>query len=121
MFARISVLGVAAMLSACASVAQQDSPALLTNADAQTHAELIRTISSALNVKTVTIAQDALTRASLLLIERTPARDATGQRLTGRDFDKPEKFQLLRAGDRCVLLHVRTGKRYELAHASCAL
>jgi hypothetical protein len=119
MIVRISALGLTALLCACASVAQQDSPAVRTAADAASHAELVSTISSALAVKSVTIADDALTRESLLIIERGPARDAAGQRLSGRDLDKPEHFQLLRKGDRCLLLHVRTGKRYELTRVSC--
>lgn len=112
------MVGAVATLSACASLAQ-DAPALLARPSAESHAELVQTISSALNVKTVTIAEDALTRENVLVIERTPARDAAGQRLSGRDFDKPEQFQLLRSGKRCVLLHIRTAKRYDLTNTPC--
>ncbi|WP_116813227.1 hypothetical protein [Steroidobacter cummioxidans] len=109
------------MLSACASVAGQDGPAVLTEATAQTHDELVKAVSAALNVPTVTLAADALTTDSELVIERAPARDAEGRRLQGRELTPPEHFQLIRAKNRCVLVHVRTNARYELPNAKCRL
>jgi hypothetical protein len=108
------------LLCACASIAQQETEAIVVNANAESHAELVQVVSKALNTTPVTIADDALTRDSFLTIERKPARDpATGQRLSGRDFDKPEHFRLVRQGDRCVLVHERTGERYTLSKTSC--
>ena len=92
---------------------------MLSQPSAETHAELIKAVSSALNVPSVTIAADALINDSLLVIERSGVRDADGRRVQGRELGKPEQFQLLLAKKRCVLLHVRTGVRYELAGASC--
>ena len=116
---RTAVLGGVMVLAACASVAQRDTPAVLTAPSSATHAEVVEVVSAALNVATVTIAADALTRDSLLVIDRTVRRDQSGRRLQGRDFSKPEEFQLLRSGNRCVLVHVRTGARYKLASAGC--
>jgi hypothetical protein len=92
---------------------------VLTTHDAGTHAELVTLVSGALHVATVTIADDALMHDSELFIERRPARDATGQRMSGRDFDKPEVFRLVTNGTQCALLHERTGQRYTLSSARC--
>jgi hypothetical protein len=76
-------------------------------------------VSGALNVPTVTLADDALTHESLLVIERRPARDAAGQRLGGRDLDAPEQFRLvLDDQGRCTLVHLGTDRRYNLT-AQC--
>lgn len=107
------------MLTACASMAGEETSAVLTQPSSQTHAEIIKIVSAALNVPTVTIAADALTRDSLLVIERTPVRDAGGRRLQGRELTQPEQFQLLHSKNKCVLLHVRTGARYELTGNVC--
>jgi hypothetical protein len=119
MLMRTAVLSGTVVLAACASVAESDAPAILTSPSSETHAAVVEIVSAALNVATVTIAADALTRDSLLVIERTPARGDSGRRLQGREFDKPEQFQLLRSKNRCVLIHVRTGTRYELAGSGC--
>lgn len=116
---RIVLLGVLVMLSACASMASQDGPAVLIDATAESHAELVKVVSAALNVPSATIADDALTRDSQLIIERAPARGADGNRLQGRELSQPERFQLMRANNRCVLVHERTGARYELSTVKC--
>jgi len=118
---RIVALSALVMLSACASVASQDGPAVLTEATTSTHAELVKVVSAALNVPTVTLAADALTMDSELIIERAPARDASGRNLQGRELSQPEHFQLINAGARCVLVHMRTQTQYELSTAKCRL
>lgn len=118
---RIVALSALVMLSACASVAGQDGPAVLTEATTQTHAELVKVVSTALNVPTVTIAADALTTDSDLIIERAPARDASGRRLQGRELSQPEHFQLRSTGNRCVLVRASTKAEYELPNARCRL
>jgi hypothetical protein len=116
---RYSLSAIPFCLSACVSIAQQDTPAIITNPTEESHGELVRVVSGALSSTPVTIARDALTRDSLLLIERTPARDAAGQRLTGRDLEKPEQFNLLKNGEQCVLVHEGTGKRSVLTKTRC--
>ena len=76
-------------------------------------------MSSDLNGAPVTLADDALTRDSLLIIERAHPRDANGVPLSGRDLDKPEHFHLVKMGERCELVHERTGKRTTLASTTC--
>jgi hypothetical protein len=109
----------ALLVTACASVAGRDEPALIVDANQASHAEIVRAVSDALNVASVGIAEDALTNNSVLLIERTRARDENGQRLSGRDFDKPEQFQLFKHGRQCVLVHTRTARRSVLEKTRC--
>jgi hypothetical protein len=115
----VSTLAIGFIASACASIAHPDSPARIVQPDANSRAELHHAIARALQRSHVTLADDALTRTSILIIERTPARDPTGQRLSGRDYDKPEQFQLVLDGGRCILIHQRTGERYELRATRC--
>jgi len=118
---RIVSLSALVMLSACASVASQDGPAVLTEATTETHAELVKIVSAALNVPTVTLAADALTNDSELIIERATARDAGGRRLQGRELSQPEHFQLISTRGRCVLMHMRTKTEHPLSTAKCRL
>lgn len=100
-------------------MAQPDAPALLVEPTAETRRELFEVVASALSRRDITLSPDALIRSSLLVIERRPARDPTGQRLSGRDYDEPEQFQLVTSDGRCALVHQRTAKRYELHTARC--
>ncbi|MGH8179115.1 MAG: hypothetical protein ACREV5_22875 [Steroidobacter sp.] len=107
------------LASGCASIAKPDTPAVIVDPTADSRIELHRVVTDALHRNDVTLAGDALTRESLLIIERTPARDSTGQRLSGREFGKPEQFQLVMSGARCMLIHQSSGRRYELTQTRC--
>ena len=113
------ILLSAALMSACATMAQEEIPAVLVESDAAARAEIVRAVSEALGNSDVLIASDALTRESALFIERKPARDATGQRLSGRDYGRPERFDLVKQGESCVLVHAGTQKRYPLKGVRC--
>ena len=108
------------LTSACASMAQDDAPAVIIGSNESTRAELVRVVGEALGFSDVLIADDALTRESSLFIERRPARDATGQRLSGRDYDRPERFDLVKQGEKCVLVQASTHRRFELKDVRCA-
>jgi hypothetical protein len=97
------------LLSACAS-AQPDVAAVIDKPTKESRAELAQAVSSALNGAPVRLADDALTRDSLLILEKRP---------TGRDLDKPERFRLVKAGKECALVHERTGTRMPLASTTC--
>ncbi len=102
------------------SSAQEDVPALIAHPTAQTRAELLRALTEALDGATVTIADDALTRENLLIIERKPHRDLRGRPLSGRDLGRPEPFRLVRSGSQCFLVRERTGERWLLQKTTCA-
>ena len=107
-------------LAACATGAGREVPAVITTPTAESRAELRRVVGRALNRTPLTIADDALTRDSALIIERARPRGADGALLSGREMGRPEHFQLVTNGSHCVLVHERTGKRFTLASAACA-
>ena len=107
----MSRIAAALLLSACAS-AQADVAAVIDKPTTESRAELARAVSGALNGAQVRLAHDALTRDSVLIIEKA-------HRLTGREMDKPEHFRLVKSGKQCALVHERTGKRTMLASTSC--
>ena len=107
-------------LAACAKLSpQSDLPAVITSPNPKSRAELVRVVRQALNGAPLTIADDALTRDSTLIIERAPARGAEGAPLGGRDSGRPEHFRLVQNGSRCVLVHEASGKRFTLPSVSC--
>ena len=117
-----TTFAVAALLgwAACATASGQgDLPAVLTKATAESRAELARKLREALHGVPITIADDALTRDSTLIIERTHPRTADGVPLSGRETGRPEHFRLVKKGSRCVLVHERTHKRWTLEAATC--
>ena len=81
--------------------------------------ELRGTLARMLNAPSVTVADDAFLHDSLLIIEKVRPRDAQGVQLSGRDFDRPEQFRLIKTGSACVLLRLRTGAREVLRHSRC--
>lgn len=108
------------LLSACTTLqAQPDVAALITNPSAESRADLQSAVTAALNVASITLADDALTQTSILIIDRTRPRDAGGRQLSGRDVGKPEQFQLVKQGARCVLVHQASGKRFDLPKTTC--
>ncbi|HWI39372.1 MAG TPA: hypothetical protein VNU64_23185 [Burkholderiales bacterium] len=96
------------LLSACAA-AQTEVPARIDHPTTESRAALAKAVSAALNAP-VTLADDALTRDSVLIVEK---------RRTDRDLGRPERFQLVKAGRDCILVHEGTGKRTPLASTTC--
>ena len=111
---------LALLLSACASSqTQPDVPAVIVSPSAASHADLVAAVTHALGVADITIADDALTTDSSLIIERSRAVDASGRRLSGRDYGKPEIFSLVKNGNQCVLVRTSNATRQVLAKTSC--
>jgi hypothetical protein len=94
-------------------------PALRVNPTVESLTALVQAVRSALDGASVTLADDALTRESTLLIERVVRRDADGRRIQGRELGMPERFRLVKSGASCVLVHERTGRRFALEHTEC--
>lgn len=113
-------LGSFFFLTSCAlSQAQPGTPAVIVEPSAASRAALLSAVSDALGVANVTLADDALTRSSTLIIEHTRPRDAGGRQLNGRDLDRPQHFQLVQNGARCTLIHQESGKRMQLKQTVC--
>lgn len=117
--AALLIAGSAAACACTTRLAQRAVPALISNPTPQSRAELRRLLSRALGGAPVTIAADALTHSSALIIERAPARDAQGQRLNGREVGRPARFRLIKRGERCLLVRDEDGMRWELTDATC--
>lgn len=107
---RLLTTSAVLLLSTCAS-AQPDVAAIIDKPTKESRAELAQAVSSALNGAPVTLADDALTRDSLLTIERA--------HLSGRELNTPEHFRLVKIGKDCALVHERTGKRTMLPSTTC--
>jgi len=109
------------MLAACSSqpAAGQVVSALLVAPDAEVREQLQRAVSEAVHGAPTTLADDALTRESLLVIERVPSRDASGRLIQGRDRGAPEQFRLFLGGGDCYLQQLSSGRRWVLSAARC--
>ena len=81
---------ILSMFSCKADARRADLPAYISNPTQQSRAELLRVVTEALNGSKVTIADDALTLGSLLIIEP--------KHLTGRDLRRPVHFRLMLSG-----------------------
>jgi hypothetical protein len=107
-------------LPACrAWPAAPEHPAVIVHASAASRADLERAVSQAFGGVPVRLADDALTRDSLLIIGRARARDERGIPLNGRELEHSRHFRLVRRGSHCVLLHLETGKSSVLTHTQC--
>lgn len=107
-------------LPACRTWPQEaGTPAIVTHPTAASRADLEFAVSQALGGGPVRLADDALTRDSLVVVDRAQARDIRGLPLNGRQLGRPQHFRLLRRGSRCELLHVETGKSRVLTHTTC--
>lgn len=109
-------------LPACRSwPANRGVPAIITQPTGASRADLERAVSRAFGGMHVRLARGALTRDSLLLVGRAQAHDIRGLPLNGRELQRPQHFQLLLRGSRCVLLHLETGRAYVLTHTRCRM
>ena len=66
-----------------------------------------------------TIADDALTRESVLVLEHATPRGPDGLPLSGRETRPPERFRLVKRGPECVLVHEGDGQRLPLPAVEC--
>jgi hypothetical protein len=115
-----AALFLAPILVACkTSGVQVEVPALLASPGIEVRQELQLAVSNALHGVPIVLANDALTRSSLLIVEQRPVRNLDQQPATGRMLGLPEQFRLLRRSEDCVLLHLGTATRTVLKHAEC--
>ena len=113
----VGAIAAALLLCACES---DDRPARIVDPDGASRAALHRAVTAALNGADVTLADDALTRSSQLIIEPAVHRDAQNTRIMGREVREPVHFVLLKHGGECVLQAQATRQRWVLAATRCA-
>lgn len=118
---RISIVVIFALLAvACgAPVVQPSVPALLINPGPETLQEVVHTVSTAMNVTTVTLATDVLTKSSVLDVERGMKRGINRPGELGRDPGRPYRFQLVMDGLQCVLVDQQTTQHWPLKTVKC--
>lgn len=115
-----SLCGALLLLGACQTATQRKPvPALLSSTDAATTAELNAAASKLLNGKPVTLGRSAFTNNSGLTLETAMRNSALGRIGSGRIIEEPDGLRLLRAGRRCVLEHVNSGKQTRLKLTNC--
>ena len=107
------------VLSGCRTPADDGAvPARIANPTAASRAALQQAVNDALGIE-VTLADDALTGSSLLIIERSPPRSLQAPPATGRNMEPPIQFQLVMHGSACVLIDSRDGGRRLLEDTTC--
>ncbi len=120
---RLHLLTIALMLpsASCRTVRPRaDVPAVIVDPTPGSRAALAQAVGAALGGARVTLAEDALTRTSTLLVERARPRDPSGLPANGRQLGAPERFHLVQDGAECVLVHERSGERFALAGTTCS-
>jgi hypothetical protein len=119
--ARLALLATAALtpLACGAPPARADVPAVIAEPSAATRAELLRVVTEAANGAAVTLADDALTRDSTLIVERREPRDAQGRPLSGRLLDTPQRFRLVLRDRKCVLIRESDARSWPLNDTRC--
>jgi hypothetical protein len=116
----ILLAGLAIVIAACKmNSVHEERPARIINPSAESRAELRRVVSDMLFGAEVTLADDALTDSSILIVERNRIRSLDNPPLSGRDLGKPERFQLVTTGKQCVLIHDSDRARHELLETEC--
>jgi hypothetical protein len=111
------VAGLALATAACAI--DLDRPAVVTNASANTRAELQRIVGEIVGDPQIALAEDALVNSSTLIIERAMRRDPNGLLANGRETQRPQQFELILHGSRCMLVRSATGDRWFLRDTKC--
>jgi hypothetical protein len=104
---------------ACSTLSAQEQPAVIAAHTTQSRAELARVVSAAFNGQPVTLADDALTRESVLTIERRTPPGDQGRAATGRTLDAPARLNLVLRGTRCFLVSAADGREWELNETRC--
>lgn len=115
----LCLLVVTSGLVACQTVATAyDKPARISDPTDASRAALQQTVNAVLNTN-VTLADDALTDSSLLIVERAMPRTMDGSPAQGRTMEMPFQFRLVINGDDCILIDQRDESRHVLQDTSC--
>jgi hypothetical protein len=114
------VMMVMFLATACREPEDQVAvPALLTNPGPESRQEIEMVVANALNGAKVTLADDVLTKNSVLVIERGMQRAIDRPPELGRDLGRPYRFQLVSDGSECALVDQQDGRRWTLTGVEC--
>ena len=107
-------------MAACQTLADHnDVPAVITDPSAESRAALQSAIATSLNTEVI-IADDALTKASVLIIERNLPQTMQQRPALGRNMDPPMRFHLVLNNSECILVDQRDESRHLLEDTACA-
>lgn len=96
-----------------------DVPALIIQPDEASRSALRSTLSEIFGGRDITLADDALTRTSMLVLEPTLRQKLDRRQSLGRVVTKPFIFRLVKHGDLCILVDLRDDKAYPLTDTRC--
>jgi len=116
----VLAVGLAALALACRTARPSLVSAVIVDPTDRSRIALARAVSTALGGAPVTLADDALTRSSTLMVEPAWSRGPSGLPANGRRLGGPERFRLMKRGAECVLVRERTGDRFALAATACS-
>lgn len=108
--------------AACRHVpASASEPALLVEPTPAVRAQLREALTEALGAAPAAVADDALTRSSVLVVDRAAQREGARRPLTGRTVDTAtvHRFVLVVEDGGCVLTRPADGWRAPLGTAAC--
>ena len=113
------VLAFAIQVAGCRTMpTEHDRAARIIDPDNASRSALQCAVNDALHTN-VTLADDALTKSSVLIIERSPPRSMQGLPAQGRNTELPIQFRLVINGEDCVLIDQRDRSRRKLDNTRC--
>lgn len=117
----IALTALAMSLASCKNVAPDaDQAAVIVDPNAASRAALQEAVNTALHTE-VTLADDALTNTSILIIERQVPQSIEGSPAQGRTMEMPIQFRLVTDGTDCILIDQRDMSRVVLADTACSI
>jgi hypothetical protein len=118
--AKVFVFGALMLgVTACKSApTEQDKAARIVDPDDASRAALQSVIDGALHTH-VNLANDALTKSSILIIHGKSIRDSNGIPIDGRRHVPPIQFRLVTNREHCILIDQRDQSRHELENTRC--
>ena len=117
----IALAALAVTFAACKNVAPDvDQAAVIVNPDAASRAALHAIVNTALHTD-VTLADDALTETSILIIEQKVPQSIEGSPAQGRTMEMPTQFRLVANGSECILIDQRDMSRTVLEDTVCSV
>lgn len=116
----LAVLTGILLMAGCKHVAPDaDQPAVIVDPTDASRAALQAAVNDALDTE-VMLADDALTKTSILTVERKVPQSMAGSPAQGRTMEPAVRFDLMTNGSDCVLVDSRDGARYLLDDTRCA-
>ena len=109
-----SLLATACQLAASTPL----QPAVIVNPSAASRKALLRVVRKVVATP-VALADNALTVSNWLIIEPAQPRDPNGLLINGRELRKPDRFELFKQGDQCILTLVESTQRWVLSETQC--